>query len=71
MLYWRLPTNMIRTIFGVYELLERGASQNELADYLREIEVDRMELVLSPEAKRDAAASSLKSLAQYFTEAAT
>jgi hypothetical protein len=30
---------------GVYELLERGASEASICDYLRNIEVDRMEMV--------------------------
>ncbi len=32
-------------IRGVYELLERGASEASICDYLRNIEVDRMEMV--------------------------
>ena len=47
-------------IGGVYELLERGVSEANIRDYLRNIEVDRMEMVdasrrrLLPEAKRNA-----------------
>jgi len=61
-------------IGGVYELLERGASEASICDYLRNIEVDRMEMVdasrqpLLPEAKRNTVASSLKKLSHYFTE---
>jgi len=61
-------------IGGVYELLERGASAANICDYLRNIEVDQMEMVdasrqpLLPEAKRNAVASSLKGLSPYFTE---
>jgi hypothetical protein len=61
-------------IGGVYELLERGASAVNICDYLRNIEVDQMEMVdasrqpLLPEAKRNAVASSLKGLSPYFTE---
>ena len=61
-------------IGGVYELLERGASAANICDYLRNIEVDQMEVVdasrqpLLPEAKRNAVASSLKGLSPYFTE---
>jgi hypothetical protein len=56
-------------IGGVYELLERAASEPDICTYLRNIEVDRMEMVdasrqpLLPEAKRNAVASSLKELA--------
>ena len=61
-------------IGGVYELLERGASAANICDYLRNIEVDQMEVVdasrqpLLPEAKRNAVALSLKGLSPYFTE---
>ena len=61
-------------IGGVYELLERGASEDSICDYLRSIEVDRMEMVdasrqpLLPEAKRNTVASSLKKLSHYFAE---
>ena len=61
-------------IGGVYELLERGASEASICAYLRNIEVDRMEMVdasrqpLLPEAKRNAVASSLKELGRCFTE---
>jgi hypothetical protein len=61
-------------IGGVYELLERGASEANICDYLRNIEVDQMEMVDAsrqprlPEAKRNAVASSLKELSPYFTE---
>jgi hypothetical protein len=64
-------------IGGVYELLERGASQGDIGNYLRGIEVDQMEMVdagrqpLLPEAKRNAVASSLKGLGRYFTETTT
>jgi hypothetical protein len=59
-------------IGGVYELLERGASENNICAYLRDIEVDRMGMVdadgqpLLPEGKRRAVASSLSSLHEYF-----
>jgi hypothetical protein len=62
-------------IGGVYELLERGSSQTSIYTYLRNIEVDQMELVdasrqpLLPESKRNAVASSLARLGHYFTEA--
>jgi hypothetical protein len=62
-------------IGGVYELLERGSSQTSIYTYLRNIEVDQMELVdasrqpLLPESKRNAVASSLEGLGHYFTEA--
>lgn len=61
-------------IGGVYTLLERGSSQTSIQAYLRDIEVDRMELVdarrqpLLPESTRNVAASSLKELGHYFTE---
>ena len=32
-------------IGGVHELLERGATEADIGSYLREIEVDRMEMV--------------------------
>ncbi len=57
-------------IGGVYELLERGASEANIYAYLRATEVDRMEMVdnsgqpLLAEAKRSAAASSLNRLWQ-------
>jgi hypothetical protein len=57
---------------GVYELLERGASENNICAYLRHIEVDRMGMVnadgrpLLPEDKRSAVASSLSVLREYF-----
>jgi hypothetical protein len=59
-------------IGGVYELLERGASVANICDYLRNIEVDRMEMVdasrqpLLPEARRNAVASSLKRAEPLF-----
>ena len=59
-------------IGGVYELLERGASDANIYAYLRGVEVDRMEIVdangrpLLSEAKRSAVASSLNQLRHYF-----
>lgn len=61
-------------IGGVYKLLELGASQDDIGNYLREIEVDRIEMVdadrqpLLPEQKRKAVASSLKGLGRYFIQ---
>jgi hypothetical protein len=57
---------------GVYELLERGASESNICAYLRDIEVDRMGMVdadgqpLLSEAKRRAVASSLNVLREYL-----
>ena len=57
-------------IGGVYDLLERGASEMDIYAYLRAVEVDRMEMVdasgepLLADAKRRAAASSLQRLRQ-------
>jgi hypothetical protein len=62
-------------IGGVYELLETGAPSAALSNYLRTIEVDRMELIdasgqpLLPESTRNAASFSLKELSRYFSEA--
>ena len=59
-------------IGGVYELLAQRASQSSMEDYLRRIEVERMELVdaagepLMSEGKRKAAALSLINLRRYF-----
>jgi hypothetical protein len=59
-------------IGGMFDLLERKASEHELAEYLRRIEVDRMGLVrasgepLMPEGWRDAAVQSLMKLGKYF-----
>jgi len=59
---------------GVYELLERGASEAEISAHLREIEVERMEKVdgtgqpLMPDTARKAGASTLKSLSRHFGE---
>ena len=55
-------------IGGVFDLLERKASGDELAEYLRRIEIDRMGLVnasrepLVPEAWRNTAVESLMKL---------
>jgi hypothetical protein len=57
---------------GVDGLLERGASAAYICAYLRDIEVNRMELVdaygqpLLAEAERRAVASSLNALREYF-----
>jgi hypothetical protein len=59
----------------VYELLERGVSEDEISAYLRRIEVDRMGMIdasgkpLLAEARRSAAASSLKDLGSDFAGA--
>jgi hypothetical protein len=59
-------------IGGVYELLERGASEESVRAYLRHIEIDQMEMVnasgepLLPDATRNRAAASLTSLDRYF-----
>ena len=59
-------------IGGLYELLEQGASEESVRAYLRQIEIDQMEMVnasrepLLPEANRNRAAASLKSLGRYF-----
>ena len=59
-------------IGGVYELLERGASEESIRAYLREIEIRSMEMVnaarepLLPEGTRNAAAASIKTLGRYF-----
>lgn len=61
-------------IGGVYELLEGGASEGDIGAYLREIEVERLEMVdssrqpLLPEARRNTVASSLKKLGRCFPE---
>jgi|SRR5579883_198856 len=57
-------------IGGVYDLLERGASEGDIFAYLRAVEVDRMEMIdasgkpLLADAKRSAVASSLHRLWQ-------
>ena len=59
-------------IGGVYELLEQGASEESVRAYLRQIEIDQMEMVnasgepLLPDATRNRAAASLASLDRYF-----
>ncbi len=59
-------------IGGVYELLEEGASEEKISAYLRQIEIDRMEMLnashepLLPDTNRNGAAASLKSLGRYF-----
>lgn len=59
-------------IGGVYELLERGASEEGIRAYLQNIEIEAMEMVnasgepLLPAANRNAAAASLEELARYF-----
>jgi hypothetical protein len=59
-------------IGGVYELLVEGAPEEKIGLYLRQIEIDQMEMVnawrepLLPDAKRDAAAASLKDLSRYL-----
>ena len=61
-------------IGGVYELLERGASEGNICAYLRAIEVTRMGMVdatgqpLLAEAKRSVAASSLNRLGQRLAD---
>lgn len=59
-------------IGGVYDLLEQGASEADIANHLRAIEVDRMEMVdagrnpFMPDAKRQAVACSLAALRRHF-----
>ncbi len=59
-------------IGGVYELLEEGAPEGRIGPYLRQIEIDQMEMVnasrepLLQDANRSAAAASLKDLSRYF-----
>jgi hypothetical protein len=59
-------------IGGVYDLLAQGASAESIRTYLRQIEIDQMEMVnasrepLLPDANRKRAAASLTSLARYF-----
>jgi hypothetical protein len=59
-------------IGGAYELLERGASEESIRAYLRNIEIDAMGMVngsgqpLLPDANRNAAAAALNELARYF-----
>ena len=61
-------------IGGVYELLEQGASEESIRVYLREIEVESMEMVnasrepLLPEENRNTAAASLRRLGRYFDQ---
>jgi len=55
----------------VYDLLGQGAAEESIRDYLRQIEVDQMEMVnasrepLLPDANRNRAAASLTSLGRY------
>ena len=59
-------------IGGVYELLEQGASEERIGAYLRQIEIEQMEMVdasrepLLPDANRNTTAAALKSLGRYF-----
>jgi hypothetical protein len=59
-------------IGGVFDFLERKASGDELAEYLRRIEIDRMGFVnasgepLVPEAWRNTAVESLMKLGEHF-----
>ena len=59
-------------IGGVYELLERGASEESIRAYLANVEMAAMEMVngpgqpLLPDANRNAAAAALNDLARYF-----
>ena len=63
-------------IGGFYELLKRGASEAEIGDCLRWIEVDQMGLTdasgnpLVPAATRSAVAASLKDLGRDLTDTA-
>jgi hypothetical protein len=56
----------------LYALLEQGESEATIRAYLRQIEIDQMEMVnasrepLLPDANRNTAAASLKSLSRYF-----
>ena len=60
-------------IGGAYELLQGGAAEIAISDYLRGIEVDQMEMVdasgvpLLPELRRYAASMALKELALFHT----
>ena len=59
-------------IGGVYELLEQGASEERIGAYLRQIEIEQMEMVdasrepLLPDPNGDTAAAALKSLGRHF-----
>ncbi|MGP0072985.1 MAG: hypothetical protein ACLPWF_13755 [Bryobacteraceae bacterium] len=59
-------------IGGIYRLLEQGATETDMYTFLRDIEVNRMELVnekgepLMSEGHRRAAVSSLMELRHYF-----
>lgn len=59
-------------IGGIFELLERNASGQEVAEYLRRIEIDKMGLVntsgepLMPEEWRNMAVQSLMKVREHF-----
>jgi len=53
-------------IGDLYVLIERGATERELADYLRFVEIRQMGLSIPSTAARDQTASSLKKLAALF-----
>ena len=53
-------------IGDVYALIERGATESEISNYLHCVELRQMELSIPSMAARDHTASSLKKLAALF-----